>query len=128
MIGDYFQRLIQRLLVSPAILSFRIVRQHVQEEDGTIRVKCRLRRAHKLEVAEYVQLHAGKIVLITYNYHWQDDRNRLVKQWDNVPHHKEIDSFPYHLHTSETVVVSSGPASLQEIVRQIEETLHDVVQ
>jgi hypothetical protein len=54
MIGDYFKGLIEKLLVSPAILSFRIVRQHVQEEDGTIRVKCRLRRAHKLEFAEYV--------------------------------------------------------------------------
>jgi hypothetical protein len=70
----------------------------------------------------------AKIVLITYNYHWQDDKDRLVKRWDNVPHHKEIDSFPHHLHTSETVVISSGPVSLQEIIRHIEGALQDVVQ
>ena len=29
--------------------------------------------------------------------------NRLVKRWDSAPHHKEISSFPFHLHTPEGV-------------------------
>ena len=34
-------------------------------------------------IGDYFQglmLHAGKIVLITYNYHWQDDRNRRLSE------------------------------------------------
>ena len=27
--------------------------------------------------------------------------NRLIKRWDSAPHHKEITSFPFHLHTPE---------------------------
>jgi hypothetical protein len=123
MIEDYFQDLIGRLFVSPAVFSVRIVKRFVQEEEGTIRIKCRLRKAHKLEFAEYVQSHAGKIVVIAYNYHWQDHRNRLLKRWDNVPHHKEIVTFPHHLHLSETEVVSSGPTNLRDVLRQIEGNL-----
>jgi len=43
MIEDYFQGLIQRLFVSPAVSSFRIVKQYVQEEDGTLRIEENLR-------------------------------------------------------------------------------------
>jgi len=123
MTQDYFRELIQKLLVSPAISSFRIIRQKVQEDDGYIRIKCRLRKAQKLEFAEYVQVHAGKIIVITYNYHWQDAHGALVKRWDNVPHHKEVDSFPHHVHVSETEVISSEPVTLENVLREMEERL-----
>ncbi len=29
--------------------------------------------------------------------------NRLIKRWDRAPHHKDIPSFPFHLHTPEGV-------------------------
>jgi hypothetical protein len=53
MIEDCFQGLIQRLFFSPAVSSFRIVKQHAQEEDGTLRIKCRLQKAHKLEFTDF---------------------------------------------------------------------------
>ena len=123
MIEDYFQGLLQSLFVSPVVSSFRIVKLSVQEDEGYIRIKCRLRKAHKLEFAEYVQVHAGRIALITYNYHWQDDQKMLVKRWGNVPHHQETDSFPHHLHVSNTETVSSGLISIRDVLRQIEENL-----
>jgi hypothetical protein len=42
MIEGYFQELFERLFVSAVVSSFKIVKQHVQEEDGYIRIKCRL--------------------------------------------------------------------------------------
>lgn len=33
-----------------------------------------------------------------YAYHWQRKNGKLIRRWDNVPHHKHIRSFPYHQH------------------------------
>jgi len=33
-----------------------------------------------------------------YHFHWQDAQGRLVKRWDNAPHHPELDNFPHHVH------------------------------
>lgn len=123
MIEDYFQQLIERLLVSPAVSSFRTVKQRILEDDGYVRIKCRLQKAQRLEFAEYVQAHEGVIRVITYNYQWQDAQGGLINRWDNVLHHKEVDSFPHHLHISETEVISSGPMTLQDVLRAIEEGL-----
>jgi len=123
MIEDYFHKLFQELFVSPAVATFKTVKQRVQEEDGYLRIKCRLQNAQRFEFAEYVQVHGDKIIVITYNYQWQDAHGGLVKRWDNVPHHKEVDSFPHHLHISETEVISSGPMTLQDVLMEIEESL-----
>jgi hypothetical protein len=112
MIKEYFHTLLQKLFVSPAVSSFKTIKQQVQEEDGYLRIKGRLQNGQRLEFAEYVQVHDDDIVVITYNYQWQDARGDLVKRWDNVPHHKGVDSFPHHIHISETEVISSSPITL----------------
>ncbi|MCK8603310.1 toxin-antitoxin system TumE family protein [Desulfoferrobacter suflitae] len=123
MIENYFLELLQKLFVSPAVSSFKTVKEKVQEEDGYIRIKCRLQRGHRLEFAEYVQAHGSSIVVVTYNYHWQDAHGVLVRRWDNVPHHRGVDSFPHHLHISEAEVIGSGPTTLQMVLREIEARL-----
>jgi len=77
MIEDYFQQLIERLFVSPAVSSFRTAKQRILEDDGYVRIKCRLQKAQRLEFAEYVQAHEGVIRVITYNYQWQDAQREL---------------------------------------------------
>jgi len=123
MIEDYFRKLFQALIVSPAVTSFRTAKQRIQEEDGYIRIKCRLARGQRLEFAEYVQLRGRAVAVITYNYHWQDSHGMLLKRGDNVPHHKHLDSFPHHAHTSETEVISAGPATLEDVLKEIEDRL-----
>jgi hypothetical protein len=86
-----------------------------------LRIKYRLQKAQRLEFAEYVQMQAGAVVVITYNYQWQDAHGVLIKRWDNVPHHKELNSFPHHLHVSERQAISSSPITLQKVLTVIEE-------
>jgi len=38
-----------------------------------------------------------------YKYQWQFENGELITRWDNVPHHKEIDTFPDHLHNDKGV-------------------------
>jgi len=59
----------------------------------------------------------------TYSYHWQTASGRLVKRWDNVAHHKEVDTFPHHLHLSDGKVTKSLPMILKKVLLDIEKTL-----
>src|SRR3989304_1543760 len=38
-----------------------------------------------------------------YRFHWMDKESKLVSRWDNAPHHKKLDNFPYHLHLPDRI-------------------------
>lgn len=33
-----------------------------------------------------------------YRFHFMDERNNLISRWDNAPHHKDLKTFPNHVH------------------------------
>ncbi|MDT8402898.1 MAG: DUF6516 family protein, partial [Bacteroidales bacterium] len=45
---------------------------------------------------------------LKYKYHWQTENGELIERWDNVPHHREIDTFPHHKHDGNGVYPSSN--------------------
>ena len=53
-----------------------------------------------------------------YRFHYMDKANRLIKRWDSAPHHRQIKSFPFHIHTPSGVSESSL-VSLPEILEVI---------
>ncbi|MFQ5455622.1 MAG: DUF6516 family protein [Nitrospirota bacterium] len=123
MIGKYFDGLFQELFISRAVSSFNILRCEKGDDDGYIRLKCILLNGDILEFAEYVQVRRNKINIETYNFHWQTAKGKLIKRWDNVGHHKEIDTCPDHLHITEGQVISSSPMNLKKVITEIEKTL-----
>ena len=38
-----------------------------------------------------------------YRFQYMDKNKNLTCRWDSAPHHKEISTFPYHLHTKKEV-------------------------
>jgi len=32
-----------------------------------------------------------------------DERNNLISRWDTAPHHKELKTYPYHVHLPDGV-------------------------
>lgn len=123
MIEDYIQGILQELFVRPVVSSFKILKIEVGDEDGYIRVKCILSNSDILEFAEYLQVRKNKIYIETYSFHWQTADGRLVKRWDNVEHHKKIDTFPYHIHLSNGKVIGSGLMTLKKVLTDIEKTI-----
>lgn len=123
MIDDYFKVIIESLIVSHSVSSFKILRKEVSEEDGYIRVKCNLSNGDFLEFAEYIVVHKDKLRLETYSYHWQGKEGRLIKRWDNVAHHKEIKTFPYHIHLADGSVIESVNIALKKILSEIGKTI-----
>jgi len=122
MIENYLENIVQDLVISHAVSSFQVLKTKIGEEDGYIRIKCKLSNGDIFEFAEYVIIHKDKIHAETYSYHWQSVDGKLRKRWDNVPHHKDIDTFPKHLHLPDKVY-SSGPQSLKNILADIEKVL-----
>lgn len=123
MIEDYFNKIIEIVLVSRAVASFKILRKEVTEDDGYIRFKCELLNSDIFKFAEYVGIHKNKVTIETYSYHWQKADGTLIKRWDNVPHHKELDTFPHHLHLANGKAVSFSKVPLVKILSEIEETI-----
>ena len=33
-----------------------------------------------------------------YRYHYMNDEDILICRWDTAPHHREVSSFPFHIH------------------------------
>lgn len=97
MIAGYFEKLKQDLILSELINSFKIIREVYGCKDGFIRIKCQLPGGYMLEFSEYVQLTSSRqLKRESYSFHWQQQDGKLLKRWDNAPHHPEITTFPDH--------------------------------
>src|SRR4030042_661255 len=110
-IGIYFEKILLRLSISPIVQAFTILKQKEGDEEGYLRVKCKLCNSDVFEFSEYVVREQRHVVVETYNFHWQTAMGTLRRRWDNVAHHREIKTFPYHVHTQDGNVKESEPMS-----------------
>lgn len=123
MIEVYLEGIIQELSTSHVISSFEIIRQEAGDDEGYIRIKCFLLNEDIFEFAKYIEAHKNKILIQTYSFHWQNRKGKLIKRWDNVPHHKELGSFPYHLHFHSGEPIESKPMTLKKVLKEIEKVI-----
>ncbi|BBO18674.1 conserved hypothetical protein [Candidatus Brocadia pituitae] len=124
MLENYFDSIVQELVVSNVVYSFKLLKREIGEEDGYIRIKCNLSNGDILEFAEYIRVIKNIIYLETYSFHWQSVDGKLVKRWDNVKHHKEVVTYPHHLHLSNNTVIDSEPMNLKKVLAEIGKVLH----
>jgi len=60
-----------------------------------------------------------------YSFHWQKENKKLIIRWDNAPHHKNVNTFPHHVHIKENDKVhESNIISLSEVFEYIEKKLN----
>ena len=122
MIEAYFNEILETISSSFAISSFNVIKLRIAENEGFIRVRCSLMNGDILEFAEYMTIFQREPKVLSYSYHWQTSDGTLVKRWDNVPHHPELNSFPDHLHQLGSVE-SSPPMNFQKVLSEIENNL-----
>lgn len=53
-----------------------------------------------------------------YRFHFMDRHHRLISRWDSAPHHRELKTFPHHMHTS-AGVAESREVTLIEILETV---------
>jgi hypothetical protein len=53
-----------------------------------------------------------------FRFHYMDAENNLIVRWDSAPHHRDLRTFPFHLHTPQDV--EEHPAiTLLEVLDEI---------
>jgi hypothetical protein len=53
-----------------------------------------------------------------YSFHWQDSKGGFLLRWDNAPHHKNLKTFPNHMH-KKNLVEESDVITLKDVLKYI---------
>ncbi len=117
MIYSYFAKLKAVLNASPLVDRYKVKKEIVGLFVGQISLEITLKDGSVLHGFEYVVVLKGKIAREKYRYHWMDE-NGLIMRWDNAPHHREIETFPFHIHTK-SELLPSEEVRLEEILKTI---------
>lgn len=104
---------------SPWIIFSEIQFQQVDEWDVYIKGRLFLFGGLVLHVAEYSQIAKGDFHPLKYRFQLQDSQNRLIRRWDNAPHHPEISTHPNHCHPPDGKTEPSDPMDILKILDKI---------
>ena len=111
MIHDYFSKVQKKLDASRWIIIEQSVNfNFVSDEMGIITGKLVFIDNSILEFMELVSKKEAE-----YRFQFMDQNKEMVNRWDSAPHHKEIATFPYHMHTKKGVK-ESEKANFVEIL------------
>ena len=109
------------LTLSPIVESFTILKRRETESDGFFRAKAGIADGSLLEISMYWQLTKDDVQLAAYRFHWQDEKTKLIKRWNNAKHHPEIKTFPCHMHAvEEKEIKESGAMDLFLVLKILE--------
>jgi len=117
-VQDYFSDAKSQLAFSRIVKSFTVLSEFEKELEGYTRIKSVLVSGDLLEFFIYITQDEDKITVQKYSFHWQDHLGKLIRRWDNAPHHRDIETFPYHVHYPHFVDKSEA-VDLNKILRII---------
>lgn len=98
----YLNELESLICLSDVVIRWELIERRVTLLTGYLNAKLFLRDGTELFVIEYIVLDK-EVKRLKYKYHWQDNRGDMIARWDNVPHHPELDTFPNHKHTPDSI-------------------------
>ena len=124
MIEAYLRRLDALLGTSALVHDVEIVRRLIRDTEFEkvlhYRYRVLLANGDLIEMTERAIEVQGSLEVSKYRHHWQNRNGLLIKRWDNAPHYRSIDTFPYHLHDgAEDHVVSHPPTTGLAVLQHI---------
>jgi hypothetical protein len=115
--ADYLIHIKALLVAHSRVKKWSVVREEAQGSMGIFRYRVTLRNDSLLEMFERFHISEGQVFVTKYSFHWQDENGNLLKRWDNVAHHPEIETYPHHIHDGqETNVQPHQPISAEQIL------------
>ncbi len=90
------------LTASPIVRDIEINDEFITSVSGFIDCTVVMIDGSVLYVAEYFTTSGESIKRNKYSYHLQKNDEFIIR-WDNAPHHREISTFPYHVHDKDGV-------------------------
>jgi Family of unknown function (DUF6516) len=123
-VRDYLDEVERLFLLSPVVHSFQIREREARLHEGFIRIRAVLTNGDVLEAFEFVVVTPDAVQTRTYRLHWQQGDGRLKRRRDNAPHHRDVLTFPHHVHVGPIDQVESAtPMTIRQALAYIEETL-----
>jgi hypothetical protein len=118
----YLEAIKLRLIISPIIAQYRIVKERATRTDGYLRVRASLVNEDFLELVETFERGPSEIVVVDYRHQWMDAaQSRLRRRWDGAPHHPELTGAPHHIHIeNEDSVIPGCPMSILTVLDELE--------
>jgi hypothetical protein len=127
--SDYLAHIKTLIIIHSQVKQWSVVREEAQGRNGLFRYRLILKDDSLLEMFERFHINGGQVFVTKYSFHWQDTDGNLLKRWDNVAHHPEIETYPHPLHDGEeTNVQSHKPISTEQVLNLIAQQLQYVCQ
>jgi len=112
---DYLARLDEKLQELADVTDVVTVQREIDANLGIGFVKGRIAfvGGSILDFSEQLPVERTK-----FRFHYMDAGNNLIVRWDSAPHHRNLRTFPFHLHTPQGV--EEHPAiTLLEVLDEI---------
>lgn len=106
-VREYYSQIEAIIKDCPIVTDFSINFDEIDINLGYLKGKLELIDGSILFFIEYFEIKDIIVYRQKYKYQWQFENGDLIIRWDNVPHHKEMDTFPHHMHTDKGVYPSS---------------------
>ncbi len=125
-INEYFDFLKDQLkLYNSIIVNSTLTFEQRTTIEGLIKGIIQFTDGSKLSIMEFIFIDDENLIIPTYRFHWQSITDTLIKRWDNAPHHKNLKSFPHHLHDGNSVKDSES-MSISRVLEKIFEELKNI--
>ena len=115
---QYYRSIQAAISESPHIIASDMSFNQVDVNECYVRGVLTLTGGFELHVAEYV-ITEPDVRRSKYRYHLQRADGTLVVHWDNVPHHRNVSSFPNHRHNANQSVHSSAPMDVFQVLTAV---------
>ncbi len=125
MLESYLADLKASLTASPIVKDIEVFDEFITSVSGFLDCKVLLIDGSELFVTEYFAVFDDKIQRDKYSYHLQKN-GELIIRWDNAPHHKELFTFPFHVHRKDGVH-ESKEMMVEDVLEEISEIVHEVL-
>ena len=96
----YFKNLAFLINNHPFVQNYNVIKERISIDEGFSQISIRLVNDFRFEVFEYYDSIKG---VTKYRYQLLDTKDSLVSRWDNSSHHKQVNTFPHHVHTTSGV-------------------------
>ena len=100
---EYYSQIETIINECPIVTHFSIEFDEIDTFVGYLKGTLELLDDSVLHFMEFVEIKNDSITLVKYKYQWQFENGDLITRWDNVPHHREIATFPRHMHDNKGV-------------------------
>jgi len=123
MLESFLADLEASLTASPIVKDIEILDEFITSVSGFLDCRVLLIDGSELYVSEYFTVLKDRIKRDKYSYHLQK-RGELLIRWDNAPHHKELSTFPDHVHRKDGVH-ESKEMTVEDILEELSEIIQE---